>query len=376
MLRNVLLFLLVTSSLFGQPAGPGASTPFLFSSGTRVLMSWIEPAANGDRHALRFARLDNGQWSPARTIVERDDFFVNWADFPSVIADARGVLYAHWLQKSGAHKYVYDVYMAVSRDDGKTWSPSFLLNRDGKASEHGFVSLMPLPGGGAGAAWLDGRNMTGGHHGEMSLRYATIDAKGNITSDVELDARACECCTTGMTITSAGPLIAYRDRSAGEIRDIAVVTPGSKPHLVHADGWKIDGCPVNGPQIDSVGKAVAVAWFTAANEQPRVQVAFSGDGGLTFGKPVRVDDGKPQGRVDLVMLDAKTAVVTWLEQTNGGAEIRARLVRAAGIEPSKKIAESSIARATGFPRIARAGRDVWFAWTGTSKGVHVRKVTF
>ena len=378
MIRNIFLFLFAATSLSAQPAGPGASTPFLFASGQTIFMSWLEPVPSTDRTALRFAQLRNGNWSAPRTVAERNDFFVNWADFPSIVADGNGVLYAHWLQKSGSGTYAYDVRMSISRDEGKTWSPSFLLNRDGKQGEHGFVSLLPLPRGGVGAAWLDGRNMGGGHdgHGDMTVRYATVDAKGNIKSDVELDARACECCATGMTITAKGPVIVYRDRSADETRDISVVTPGAKPRLVHSDGWKINGCPVNGPQIDSVGNAAAVAWFTAANDEQRVKVAFSNDAGKTFGNPVRVDDGKPAGRVDLVMLDAKTAVVTWIEQTPKGAEIRARIVRAQGNEPSRKIADSSTARAAGFPRIARTGRDVWFAWTGANKGVHVRKVTF
>jgi hypothetical protein len=378
MLRALLILSLIAAPSFAQNAGPGASAPFLSASGNSLLLSWLEPIANTDRVALRFARMSDGKWSAARTIVERNDFFVNWADFPSIIADARGVLYAHWLQKSGQGTYAYDVRMTVSRDGGLTWDDSFVLNRDGKQTEHGFVSLAPIAKGGVGAAWLDGRNMGGGHdeHGEMTVRYATINSKGRITSDVELDARACECCATGMAMTSAGPVVVYRDRSADEIRDIAVATLNSKPRIVHADGWKISGCPVNGPQIDAIGNAAAVAWFTAANEQPRVHVSFSTDGAKTFSKPVRIDDGKPLGRVDVVMMDKRTALVTWVEQTSGGAEIRARLVRSGGAEPVTKIADSSPSRAAGFPRMARIGRDIWFAWTIPKKGIEVRKVTF
>jgi hypothetical protein len=35
-----------------------------------------------------------------------------------------------------------------------------------------------------------------------------------------------------------------------------------------------------------------------------VQIAFSTDAGATFGKPVRVDDGQPIGRVDVLRLGA------------------------------------------------------------------------
>jgi hypothetical protein len=348
-------------------------------------MSWLEPVANTDRAALRFARLRGGAWSTPRTIAERDDFFINWADFPSVVEDAKGILFAHWLQKSGKGVYAYDVRMASSADGGATWSAPFVLNRDGKQAEHGFVSLAPLPNGGVGATWLDGRRMVEGkEEGDMTIRYAAVEAKGTIGSDVELDARTCECCTTGMAVPSNGPVIVYRDRSADEIRDIAVVrktaTGWTKPRLLHADNWKIAGCPVNGPQIDASGNNVAVAWFTAPKEQGRVFLAFSGDGGATFEAPVGIDDGNPAGRVDVVMLDSTTALATWIEQTAGGAEIRARRVQRNGkTEASVKIADSSAARAAGFPRIARLGRDVYFAWTeqsATSKRIHVTRGAF
>jgi hypothetical protein len=373
-----------------SPAGDGAAEPFLYATRDGVLLSWLEPVAGSDRVALRFARYSGGRWSAPRTIVERNDLFVNWADFPSIVEDAKGTLFVHWLQKSGVGTYSYDVQIAASTDGGATWGNPFLLNRDGREAEHGFVTLAALPGGGVGATWLDGRKMTGGHGheheagGDMGIRYATVDAQGTIADDVEVDGRTCECCTTGMTMTSSGPVIVYRDRSAEEVRDIASVAKTAsgwtRPARVNADDWKINACPVNGPQIDAIGTRAVTAWFTAAQDKGRAYVAFSDDGGVTFEKPVRVDDGKPLGRLDVVLLDERTALVTWLEQTAAGGEIRARRVSRSGkAGPAVKIAESSTARAAGFARIARAGQDVYFTWTeqdGTSKRVHVARGRF
>ena len=152
----------------------------------------------------------------------------------------------------------------------------------------------------------------------------------------------------------------------------------SKPRLLHADGWKIAGCPVNGPQADGRGKHVAVAWFTAAAERGRAYVAFSEDAGASFGKPIVVDDGQPVGRVDVVMLDSDTAVATWSEQTASGAELRARRVPRNGEpSPSVKVADSSAARAAGFARAAVVGEDVYIAWTeqtAVTKRIHVSRV--
>lgn len=334
--------------------------------------------------ALRFSRYSGGQWTAAQTIVERNDLFANWADFPSIVEDSNGALYAHWLQKSGKGAYSYDVRMATAAD-GKTFGESFLLNRDGKQAEHGFASLSPLAGGGVAATWLDGRNMKEGEHehdaGDMTLRYAMISATGKIAGDEQVDARTCECCTTGMTIAAGGPVIVYRDRSQDEVRDIAWITRREKgwtePSMVHADGWKIAACPVNGPQIDASGQLVVTAWFTAASEQAQAYVAFSEDSASAFGKRIRIDDGKPTGRVDVVLLEDQSALVTWVEQVAAGAEIRARRVKRDGtIEPSMKIADSSAARAAGFPRIARSGDEIWFTWTEqseTGKKIHVAR---
>lgn len=366
-----------------SPAPEGAAEPFLYASRDGVLLSWLEPVNEAKRFALRFARYADGRWSTPRTIVERDDLFVNWADFPSIVEDSRGTLFAHWLQKSGSGTYAYDVRMAISKDGGATWSQSFVLNRDGKKTEHGFVTLAALRGGGIGATWLDGRKMNpdAGHEhdgGDMTIRYASVTASGKIADDVELDDRACECCTTGMTVTSAGPVIAYRDRSAEEVRDISHVRRDgngwSEPRPVNVDGWKINACPVNGPQLDAIGNRAVIAWFTAANEQQRVYAAFSDDGGATFGRPVKVDDGRPVGRVDVVMLEDGRSVVSWLEQTAAGAEIRVRQIESSGtLGQSVKVAQSSTARASGFTRMARAGSEVWFAWTEQdAKGKRVR----
>jgi uncharacterized protein (DUF736 family) len=137
---------------------------------------------------------------------------------------------------------------------------------------------------------------------------------------------------------------------------------------------------VNGPQLDARGNRIAAAWFTAPGEQGRAYAAFSDDAGATFGTAVVIDDGKPVGRVDVLMIGADSAIVTWLEQTAGGAELRARRVpRNSKPGPSFRVAESSAARGAGFARAAVVGQDVYVAWTGQNgaeKRVHVTRVRF
>jgi hypothetical protein len=362
-----------------SPAGPGSGEPNLTAGPDgRVFLSWLEPV-DDSAHALRFATLDATRWSAPRTITQRADLFVNWADFPSVVPLGGRRIAAHWLQKSGKDKYAYDVRVSQSSDDGETWSTPIVPHRDGTPTEHGFVSLFPFRDS-LGAIWLDGRNFgraTKGAKPDMMLVMTTIASSGGTGSERVLDDRVCDCCQTSLALAPAGPVLVYRDRLPGEIRDISVArwtgSSWTAGKAVHADGWKIDFCPVNGPAIDAAGERVAVAWFTSAGDSARVYLAVSNDGAATFGPPTRIDDGKPVGRV-AVQLTSRGTVVSWMEFTSAQqADVRLRYIGADGVRsPSTVVARSSGARASGFPRMVAAGDDLVFAWTEASTPARVR----
>lgn len=338
-------------------------------SAGRVYLTWIERNADSS-HAVKLAVREGDAWSAPRTIVEREPFFVNWADFPSLAVSSSGRLVVHWLQRSGPETYSYDVRVAQSSDGGATWSSSMVLHRDGLQAEHGFVSLWPVAGDSVAAVWLDGRKSAMPDSArEMQLAFTTLAADGGRGAERMLDARICDCCQTSVAVTSRGPVVVYRDRSTSEVRDIAVTRlvdgAWTEPVAVHPDGWEINACPVNGPSISARGDRVAVAWFTGARDTARVKVAFSDDGGATFAAPIVVDGGNPAGRVDVELLDDTRAAVTWIERTGGDtAEVRLREVRADGTAGDAiTVATTSGRRASGFPRMVRARDELVFAWT-------------
>ena len=137
------------------------------------------------------------------------------------------------------------------------------------------------------------------------------------------------------------------------------------PKTIHADGWHIEGCPVNGPALDSIDNQIAVAWYSGANPKGVVRVAFSKDNGERFSAPISVDDGNPSGRVDVVLLEDGSAAVSWLENQEGkGASIRVRQIFPDGrTGKSITVADTTQARASGFPRMVRSGKDLMIAWT-------------
>ncbi|HEV2884491.1 MAG TPA: sialidase family protein [Pyrinomonadaceae bacterium] len=351
----------------------------------RIILSWVEKVGP-KRYALKTSMRDANAWSEERTVAEGENWFVNWADFPSVVTLQDGALAAHWLVKSGASTYAYDVNISRSQDGGKTWSKAIVPHRDNTQTEHGFVSLIPLPDGRLGAVWLDGRNMQGMKHSDdeetplpesMTLRYAAIDPDGKVSDEAQLDERVCECCQTSAALTSDGAIAVYRDRSKEEVRDIYFVRQENgtwgAPRAVHADDWGINGCPVNGPAVAADRRRVVVAWYTAASDTPHVKVAFSENAAATFGAPILVDDGESVGRVDVLLLPDGSALVCWLSGNAEGGAIKVRRVQSDGtLGASAVVAQTDISRSSGFPRMARLGDEVHFAWTEFGKPSKVR----
>jgi len=358
------------------PVSPGISAePRITAVDGRAVLSWVERA--GEHAALKFSEWSPSGWTTARLVAEGDDWFVNWADVPSVVRLPGGTMAAHWLQTMGGDPEAYDVRLAFSRDGGRTWSKSVTPHHDGTPTEHGFASLFAVPNGGVGLVWLDGRATHPGAGGEaegpMSLRAAMFSADGVQLSESLVDDRVCDCCPTAAASMGAGAIAAFRNRSDDETRDIQVARfeggTWTKPMDVHTDGWRIDACPVNGPALSVSGTDVAVAWFSARYDQGHALVAFSHDGGMTFSRPVRVDDVATLGRVDVQLVDASQAIVAWIEYADGRAQFRMRKV----FESRRRSNATTIAgldagRASGYPRLARMGDDVLLAWTETQKG--------
>lgn len=342
-------------------------------------LTWLERLPDSSV-ALRYARRQNAAWSTVRTVASGRDFFVNWADFPSVLVTRGSGILVHWLQRRPPGKYAYDAMLSRSSDSGETWSEAVRLHTDSTSGgEHGFVSLLAA-GDSARAFWLDGRNAGNAmsHEGAMGVWSAAIDSQGRPTSEAAVDERTCDCCQTAAAMTGRGAVVAYRDRSPEEIRDIVVRradgTGWTAAVPVHDDRWHIEACPVNGPGIVAAGDSVAVAWFTGAGDTARVQVAFSTDAAASFGPPTRVDGGNPAGRVALIRLAAGRVLVAWVERTDGErAEVRVRSVASDGrMSPPIVVAQSSAARASGFPRLAAAGDAVYASWTDPANGGRVR----
>lgn len=367
---------------------PGQAEPSVVADGGRgFVLTWIDRGPEGLAQ-LRYAALDRaGVVMRAGEIASGRDWFVNWADFPSLAIADNGDWVAFFLRTiDPAKPYAYEVRTTRSTDAGRTWSTPVLLHDDGTPTEHGFVSLLPDGDDRVLAMWLDGRRTPAPKDGEMhgghavtTLRTAILQREGGPRDGQELDDLTCDCCTTDAVRAGSGPLVVYRDRTGDEIRDVHWLQRGaqgwSSPRPVHADRWNIAGCPVNGPALALAGATPVVAWPTMAGEAYHVRVARRADVG--WSSPIELESGPGVlGRVDAAPWTNDGVLVSWLGGSAKASVLRvAQLDRELGEVSRLDVVSLPPGRMTGMPRMASHDGLALLAWTSPEvRGGKIRGV--
>jgi hypothetical protein len=210
-----------------------------------------------------------------------------------------------------------------------------------------------------------------GEDGPVSLMRSVIGADGSEIKEESLDSDVCACCPTAVTMTAHGMLVAYRDHTKDNIRDISVTRLESgrwtSPKNVYPDKWELDACPVNAASVSAKGEKVALSWYTAAGDKPRIQMVFSMDSGATFSKPVTVSTGEAYGYTSVAVDEAGGGYVSWLERGGDGARVLARHVSADGKPGPVVQVAAGTRKSLGYPKIVRAGNETWIAWNTDQK---------
>ncbi|MDA1260013.1 MAG: hypothetical protein O3A20_05270 [Planctomycetota bacterium] len=224
-------------------------------SATGMAASWQQEAAAGETPTLQWlerepprlliAQRGSDAWTDAREVMRGEKWFLNWADLPGAARDADGRVLRTWLPMVGARSYDYAVRFRFEDATRDLTAEGRLHEHDGPG-EHGFVSLTPLPAGGFFATWLDGRAYaeTG-----QQLRGRAVRADGSLGPELLLDERCCDCCPTSVIALSDGAvLVAWRDRTEEEIRDVLFArgmpedpASWSEARLAAPDGWRTPG---------------------------------------------------------------------------------------------------------------------------------------
>ena len=359
----------------------------------RFVLSWQERDAEGCT-TLRTATLGlDGTIGEPRDVARGCDWFVNWADFPSVAIADSGDWWTWYLQKSGSATYAYDIRLLRSEDEGRSWSAPITPHDDRTPTEHGFVSMVPMGGDRMLLAWLDGRRTllpdendahdahdaasggTSSDHahaeGPMSLRAVEIGRDFVLRHAQEVDARVCSCCPTDLVRRGEGAVLVYRDRSDDEVRDVYAAdyrdgrwTTGAP---VRVDGWRIGGCPVNGPALAASGDRVVALWPTMTGTSLAVKAAAVGAGDLAT---VLESGDAVLGRPDLARWRDGQWLATWLGAGPDGAQALRIAALSNALAPMRvqDVALLPPGRGTGMPRLASLDEVAVLVWTEPKGG--------
>jgi hypothetical protein len=305
------------------------------------LLSWIE-AEKDDSYTLKYAIRHGAQWTEARTIAAHRQFFRQPAELPEVISLSDGTLVAHWVESPNDGSDTEFSYVSVAHD-GVKWTAPVIIHKDRSKVQHGLASIVASGDGEASILWLEALK---GEDGPVSLKRTVVSAEGKVLKEESLDNDVCTCCPTSVVKTAKGLLVAYRDHTPEDIRDISVMRleggKWSAPKNINPDKWKINACPTNAAAATARGDKVAIAWFTGAQGMPREQIVFSSDGGVTFGKPVLLSTGRSFGYTSIALDEQGGALVSWLEAGGDDARILLRPVSAAGVAgPVVEVAKGS-----------------------------------
>jgi hypothetical protein len=340
------------------------------------IVTWQEQ--QGAKSSLWFAALNaEGRETRRGRVATGSDWFVNTADFPSLVVLQNGDWVTHSLRKSAQSRYAYDVLLWRSVDQGRSWRKAVSPHTDGSATQHGFVSLLADTADWVRVVWLDGRlaaGLTGAGENEeeapMTLRTALVNRLGERRDETSLDDRTCSCCQTDAVRWVGRTLVAYRDRSAEEVRDIAVVALGqdnrwSPPRVLNDDGWKIEGCPVNGPALAVNGEKLLALWPTAATgamqvrytvrqwDQPAVTTVLDAEGSARRVDAAALGDG---------------FVISWLGGNGAASALHLAVIDQDGALREQRAVTTPALKVTGFPRMASQGETVLLAWTANLGG--------
>jgi hypothetical protein len=298
-----------------------------FTQQGSLLVTWTKKLDEPYTGLIRFSRSTDGGKSFSAPTTINDDGIITGHRFDALAVAPSGDVLIAWIDKRDLESALaegapYDgaaIYVALSRDDGKSFEP----NR--KLKDH-----------------------------------------------------VCECCRLSFAFDSSGePALLFRDLTDTGIRDHTLARGVDAPesariHRVTVDDWKINACPHHGPSYWIDGRDVHhITWFTAGERSGTgVFYARSTDGGDTFSEPMQVGGGERAahpfvlgaGRDTFLVwkvADGKASRVFVMASDDGGESWSAASLAAEG------------ASGADHPLLVSNGRDVFLSWFTKDAGYHL-----
>jgi hypothetical protein len=194
---------------------------------------------------------------------------------------------------SGAHAHGLpsdgDLLVWRSTDGGRNWSKGIAINDVPGAPTEGLHALTADAKGNLFAAWLDKR----GGHGTTLYGARSTDAGVSWSKNVLIyqssEGTICECCHPSVAIDSTGQvLVMWRNWLAGS-RDMYLARSRdgaafSKPEKLGTGTWRLNACPMDGGGLIVLRNRVVTAW----RREHEIFLASPGEKEVVIGEGVDV----------------------------------------------------------------------------------------
>ena len=250
---------------------------------------------------------------------------------PKMLVGSQGEPYVAWADERA--KWKGNIHFARSTDGGKSFKPSLTINSDFAEPPvgHAFQSMAIDRKGRIYIAWIDERKKVKEDRGAEIWMAVSEDRGRTFSPDRRILSDVCECCRTILQADQAGNIyVAYRTvpREGKMLRDIVIArsADGGKtftPSVVSEDGWEINGCPIVGPSV-AIGRTgeITVAWFVGGGGKPGLYYAVSRDAGRTF-TPRRplIDEQRIGKHSHAVPLVGGRTLFTWDDAGDNGQTV-------------------------------------------------------
>lgn len=210
---------------------------------------------------------------------------------------------------------------AISEDGGKSFSPSFRLDRADSPAYRGFPAISFDSADDLHAIWIDSRFAEDFAEEPADLFYSRASSgrvtEINLTADQE--PSICGCCRTFISADSGALEIAFRNTTADGFRDpfaISGTVDGKfdHPQPVSDPLWELTGCPMAGPirvgdevlwHDGSTGKKLVMA--ASVDERKATRVFDDVERGDWIGRQPPRAISTPDGAYEVLLIPGQPA---------------------------------------------------------------------
>lgn len=250
----------------------------------------------------------------------------------------------------------------------------------GLTHAHVFGTMTVDDAGQVYALWIDTRDMAKeGDSGKVFMAISRDDGK-TFGTDTELfPADVCPCCQLTAMVDPRGRLFIGSRQVDGTFRDstIAVSTDGgrsfSKRVRLSNNRWAIEGCPLKPTSIAAEGRNIFAAFYSGGETPAGAYFVRSDDDGKSWSAPLPLHPGAMTSDAPVVALAGKVLHVFWhAKVADGGRRIFTRASRNGGASFGAVTELPAPDGTTQLPAVAaRADGSVQIAW---QQGTEVRSM--